>query len=38
VGFDVTELELSEFLRGGASAKSLALRLSDSKVTHGDAF
>jgi N-dimethylarginine dimethylaminohydrolase len=37
-GFDVTELVLSEFLRGGASAKSLALRLSDSKVTHGDAF
>ena len=37
-GFDVTELDLSEFLKGGASAKSLALRLSDSKVTHGDAF
>ena len=38
VGFDVTELALSEFLKGGASAKSLALRLSDSRVTHGDAF
>ncbi len=28
-GFDVTPLELSEFHRGGGSAKSLALRLSD---------
>jgi N-dimethylarginine dimethylaminohydrolase len=33
-GFEVTELALSEFLRGGASAKSLALRLSDTSVTH----
>ena len=33
-GFHVTQLELSEFLRGGGSAKSLALRLSDMKVTH----
>jgi hypothetical protein len=31
----VTELPLSEFLRGGGSAKSLALRLSDMSVTHG---
>jgi N-dimethylarginine dimethylaminohydrolase len=29
-GFAVTELPLSEFQRGGGSAKSLALRLSDS--------
>ena len=28
-GFDVTTLDLSEFHRGGGSAKSLALRLSD---------
>jgi N-dimethylarginine dimethylaminohydrolase len=28
-GFDVTQLDLSEFHRGGGSAKSLALRLSD---------
>jgi len=34
-GFDVTELELSEFQRGGGSAKALALRLSDMNVTHG---
>jgi N-dimethylarginine dimethylaminohydrolase len=34
-GFDVTELELSEFQRGGGSAKALALRLSDMDVTHG---
>jgi ornithine--oxo-acid transaminase len=33
-GFDVTELELSEFQRGGGSAKALALRLSDMDVTH----
>jgi len=32
-GYKVTELDLSEFLRGGGSAKSLALRLSDSRVT-----
>jgi N-dimethylarginine dimethylaminohydrolase len=36
-GFDVTELELSEFLRGGGGAKSLALRLSDMDATHGAA-
>jgi N-dimethylarginine dimethylaminohydrolase len=34
-GFEVTELELSEFQRGGGSAKALALRLSDMDVTHG---
>jgi len=34
-GFEVTELQLSEFQRGGGSAKSLALRLSDMDVTHG---
>ncbi len=34
-GFDVTELQLSEFQRGGGSAKALALRLSDMDVTHG---
>ena len=33
-GFDVAELELSEFQRGGGSAKALALRLSDMDVTH----
>jgi N-dimethylarginine dimethylaminohydrolase len=33
-GFDVTELELGEFQRGGGSAKALALRLSDMDVTH----
>lgn len=33
-GFDVTELELGEFQRGGGSAKALALRLSDMNVTH----
>jgi N-dimethylarginine dimethylaminohydrolase len=32
-GYQVAELDLSEFLRGGGSAKSLALRLSDSRVT-----
>ena len=36
-GFDVSELTLSEFLRGGGGAKSLALRLSDMGVTHGTA-
>jgi N-dimethylarginine dimethylaminohydrolase len=35
LGFEVTELELSEFQRGGGSAKALALRLSDMEVTHG---
>jgi N-dimethylarginine dimethylaminohydrolase len=34
-GFEVTELELDEFQRGGGSAKALALRLSDMDVTHG---
>ena len=37
LGFNVTELDLSEFLRGGASAKSLALRISDTGVTHATA-
>jgi N-dimethylarginine dimethylaminohydrolase len=34
-GFEVTELQLGEFERGGGAAKSLALRLSDMGVTHG---
>jgi ornithine--oxo-acid transaminase len=34
-GFDVVQLELSEFIKGGGGAKSLALRLSDLPVTHG---
>ena len=34
-GFDVRELPLSEFQRGGGSAKALALRLSDMDVTNG---
>lgn len=34
-GYQVTELNLSEFIRGGGSAKSLVLRLSDMDVTHG---
>jgi N-dimethylarginine dimethylaminohydrolase len=33
-GFDVVQLELSEFIQSGAGAKSLALRLSDLPVTH----
>jgi N-dimethylarginine dimethylaminohydrolase len=33
-GYGVTELPLSEFQRGGGSAKSLALRLSDTSITH----
>jgi N-dimethylarginine dimethylaminohydrolase len=33
-GFDVAELDLSEFQRGGGSAKALTLRLSDMDVTH----
>lgn len=33
-GYCVTELALGEFLKGGGSAKSLALRLSDVTVTH----
>ena len=36
-GYRVTELPLSEFLKGGGSAKSLALRLSDLTVTHSSA-
>jgi N-dimethylarginine dimethylaminohydrolase len=32
LGFEVIQIELSEFLRGGGSAKSLALRLSDRNV------
>src|SRR5271168_5652011 len=35
-GFDVTEMPLGEFQRGGGSAKSLALRLSDSALALGD--
>ncbi|NYF80417.1 dimethylarginine dimethylaminohydrolase family protein [Granulicella arctica] len=35
LGFDVTQLVLTEFLKGGGSAKSLALRLSDMNVTNG---
>ncbi len=34
-GFDVVQLELGEFIKGGGGAKSLALRLSDLPVTHG---
>ncbi|MBB5315793.1 dimethylarginine dimethylaminohydrolase family protein [Tunturibacter empetritectus] len=36
-GFDVTEMPLGEFQRGGGSAKALALRLSDSALALGDA-
>jgi ornithine--oxo-acid transaminase len=32
LGFDVIQLDLSEFLKGGGSAKSLALRLSDIQL------
>jgi len=32
LGFDVTQLNLSEFLKGGGSAKSLVLRLSDVQI------
>jgi N-dimethylarginine dimethylaminohydrolase len=32
LGFEVIQIELGEFLRGGGSAKSLALRLSDRNV------
>ena len=35
VGFDVVQLELSEFIKGGGGARSLALRRSDLPVTHG---
>jgi N-dimethylarginine dimethylaminohydrolase len=34
-GYEVIELPMGEFLKGGGSAKSLALRLSDLSVTHG---
>jgi N-dimethylarginine dimethylaminohydrolase len=34
-GFDVKQLPLGEFLKGGGAAKSLALRLSDMDVTNG---
>lgn len=33
LGFNVTSLDLSEFLKGGGSAKSLALRISDLRLT-----
>jgi len=33
-GFDVLELSLHEFVQGGGSARTLALRLSDLGVTH----
>jgi len=33
-GFDLVQLELGEFIKGGGGAKSLALRLSDLPVTH----
>lgn len=32
-GYNVTEINLSEFICGGGSAKSLAMRLSDSRIT-----
>jgi len=34
-GLDVVQLELSEFIKAGGGAKSLALRLSDLPITHG---
>jgi N-dimethylarginine dimethylaminohydrolase len=34
VNFDVKQMDLSEFLKGGGSAKSLALRLSDVNITY----
>lgn len=34
-GYNVVEVNLSEFIWGGGSAKALALRLSDTSVTHG---
>jgi N-dimethylarginine dimethylaminohydrolase len=34
-GFDVVQLELSEFIKGGGGVRSLALRLSDLPITHG---
>ncbi len=35
MGYDVVQLELGEFIKGGGGARSLALRLSDLPVTHG---
>ena len=35
LGFEVKQFVLSEFLKGGGSAKSLVLRLSDLDVTNG---
>jgi ornithine--oxo-acid transaminase len=35
LNFDVVQLELSEFIKGGGGAGALALRLSDLPVTHG---
>jgi ornithine--oxo-acid transaminase len=32
LGYNVAEVNLSEFIRGGGSAKALTLRLSDSRV------
>ncbi|HMF53366.1 MAG TPA: arginine deiminase-related protein [Edaphobacter sp.] len=34
-GYNVAEVNLSEFIQGGGSAKALALRLSDSRMTNG---
>ena len=34
-GFDVVQLELGEFIKGGGGARSMALRLSDMPATHG---
>ncbi len=33
-GFDVTQVDLSEFLKAGGAAKCLVMRLSDMDVTH----
>jgi N-dimethylarginine dimethylaminohydrolase len=32
LGFDVVQIDLSEFIKGGGSAKSLVLRLSDIQL------
>lgn len=37
LGFDVTQIDLSEFLKGGGSAKSLVLRLSDVSLQMANA-
>jgi ornithine--oxo-acid transaminase len=34
-GYDVVQLELGEFIKGGGGARALALRLSDMPVTNG---